>query len=445
MPPTGYRPPSTEDGVGVQKRSSQVGSGTARLLFPLLLAPLSLLAGNAPAGPAESPRGELVFPLDPLHNHSSSVVECPDGSLLVCWYRGSGERRADDVQILGARLERGAHRWSPPFVLADIPGFPDCNPCLYVDDRKRLWLFWVTIIANEWHTALLRCKIADRSSGPGAPRWSSERVIHVKPGPEFARLVDESVGRDLMRLDGFPAQQRELLRAYLESRRKNAADRYFSRMGWMPRARPVAYGQRLLLPLYSDGFDFSLIAYTDDSGQNWSVSEPIIGDGPVQPTLARRKDGTVVAYFRDNGPPPKRLMTAESQDLGKSWSPVRDLTIYNPGSGVEVAVLRSGNWALIHNDTQAGRRRLSIYLSRDEGRIWAHARSLHDDAEGPGAGSYSYPSLIQVRDGALHATYSYSAPAAEQVVMSDGRRARESIRHVRFTERWLLGGSAPQP
>src|SRR5688500_9184021 len=87
-------------------------------------------------------RSELVFPLDALHNHASCVVECRNGDLLVCWYRGSGERSADDVQVLGARKRSGASAWSEPFPMADVPGFPDCNPAMIVDPRRKLWLFW---------------------------------------------------------------------------------------------------------------------------------------------------------------------------------------------------------------------------------------------------------------------------------------------------------------
>ena len=42
-------------------------------------------------------RPELVFPLNSQHNHAPGVAELSDGSLFVSWYRGSGERSADDV------------------------------------------------------------------------------------------------------------------------------------------------------------------------------------------------------------------------------------------------------------------------------------------------------------------------------------------------------------
>ena len=55
-------------------------------------------------------REELIFPLNSQHNHAPGIVECTGGELLVSWYRGSGERSADDVAVLGSRMARGAVR-----------------------------------------------------------------------------------------------------------------------------------------------------------------------------------------------------------------------------------------------------------------------------------------------------------------------------------------------
>ena len=65
------------------------------------------------AGSAESSRydSEFVFPLHDQHNHAPGIVECPNGDLLVSWYRGSGERSADDVAVFGARHKAGSGEW----------------------------------------------------------------------------------------------------------------------------------------------------------------------------------------------------------------------------------------------------------------------------------------------------------------------------------------------
>ena len=78
-------------------------------------------------------RSEYIFPVQDLHVHSSSIVEMPGGDLLACWFEGSGERKANDVLVRGARLTNGTSEWSKPFTLADTPGHPDCNPVLFMD------------------------------------------------------------------------------------------------------------------------------------------------------------------------------------------------------------------------------------------------------------------------------------------------------------------------
>lgn len=395
---------------------------------------LSLLALCAVS--FQSPTFKLVFPPEARHNHGSCIVEVPNGDLLVCWYRGSGERTADDCEIVGARLRKGAKDWSAPFPMADTPGFPDTNSCMTIGKDGVLRLFYGTVQSNQWESTLLKMRESRDFRKPGPPVWSWERVVHFKPGPEFAEITK----RDLFTawgptLQNLPQEERARLQTLGEAIIKRAQDKLSQRLGWMARAHPFWLDdRRLLLPLYSDGFDFSLMAITEDGGVTWKVSAPIIGAGNVQPSVTRRKDGTLVAYFRDNGPPPNRVMVSESRDEGMTWSPVRDTEIVDTGAGVEALRLKSGRWLFINNDTEKDRYRLSIHVSEDEGRTWKLARRLEDDPPGSEQGSYSYPSIIQTRDGAIHATYSYSGRKLP------GSPKGESIKHVRFTEEWLLAG-----
>jgi hypothetical protein len=61
-----------------------------------------------------------IFPPQEKHVHSSSLVECPNGDLLVAWFHGTGERTANDVVIQGARKKKGADTWSAPFLMAGL-------------------------------------------------------------------------------------------------------------------------------------------------------------------------------------------------------------------------------------------------------------------------------------------------------------------------------------
>ncbi|MGH9338654.1 MAG: sialidase family protein [Acidobacteriota bacterium] len=406
------------------------------------VSPLLLLSFLQTAGPQPFLESELIFPLEHWHNHASCIVQAPDRSLLVCWFHGSGERQADDVVVLGSRREQGARQWSEPFVMEDVSGYPDTNPAMFIDPQERLWLLWPTILANEWHTALMNYRVSSDYQKAGTPQWEISRVLHVTPGEKFIATVEAAAER-LAALD-LNESGRLRLNEYLEEIRQKAADKLYRRLGWMTRAHPyVLNGKRLIVPLYSDGFSFSLMAISDDWGKTWFTSTPLVGLGNIQPSLVGKKDGTLVAYMRDNGPPPKRLHISESRDRGETWSPVRDSEFPNPGSGAEVRALANGNWVLIHNDLERGRYSLAVALSDDEGKTWKWKRHLERDENVRSiedAGQYHYPSIIQAGDGTLHATYSYFAKKADVLPDEEGRPRRKAIKHAHFNEDWIRAG-----
>src|SRR5262245_25134386 len=324
--------------------------------------------------------------------------------------------------------------------MADTPGFPDTNPCLLIDPRGRLWLIWQTIVANEWHTALTKFKISSAFTDDGPPRWDESDSLILKPGPEFAEIVSRQCDVDEKGIEQLPEAARERARQYLNNRRQHARDKYFVRMGWMTRVHQfVLDGRRLIVPLYSDGFDFSIMALSDDWGATWSASQPLVSHGGVQPSLVRQRDGTLVALMRDNGPPPKRVLKSESRDRGENWSPVVDTDIPNSGAGLEVIGLADGRWVLSNNDTEQGRHQLSVSLSDDEGDSWKWRRNLEFDAPGPDATTAAYPSIIQSRDGTLHASYTFILKRENAKAAGDGKKG-ECIKHARFNEAWIRTG-----
>lgn len=386
---------------------------------------------------------ELIFPLESWHNHGSCLVETPRGDLLVCWFNGSGERTADDVKIEGARKRKGQKGWSPRFTMADTPDYPDTNCAMLIDPKGRLWLFWPTILANLWESALLKYRIATNYHQDGPPQWIVNEVLHVTPGPDFESAVSNYVRQAEAELTHADLSAEELERRLrrLTSLSTRATDKLQRRLGWMTRAHPFVFeGRRLILPLYSDGFSFSLMAITDDWGQTWRTSNPLIGAGNIQPSIVQRRDGSLYTVMRDNGPPPKRLQQSESRDGGETWSPVTDSDILNPGTGSEIISLRNGNWLLIGNDTERGRHSLVVQLSDDEGRTWKWKRHLETEIGDPDKPhAYSYPSILQGQDGTLHATYSYHLGRARERDAL-GKPARKSIKYVHFNEAWIKQG-----
>lgn len=415
----------------------------ATLVLALALG-IALVPG-AGAASVEKPfyAAELIFKPETWHNHGSCIVETPRGDLLVCWFHGSGERQADDVRIEGARWRRGARGWSERFLMADTPSYPDTNCAMFIDPAGRLWLLWPTILANRWETALMKYRISSDYHKSGPPRWDSQEILHVTPDDRFERDVRAwtARARQSMPTQGFAEEMGTRLENHLQDLEKQAADKLSRRLGWMTRAHPfVLEGRRLIVPLYSDGFSFSLMAISDDWGATWKTSAPLVGAGNIQPSIVQRADGSLYTLMRDNGPPPKRLLQSESRDRGETWSAVTDSDIPNPGAGAEIIRLRNGHWALVNNDTERGRHSLIVQISDDEGRTWRWRRHLESDPPGPEAGSYHYPSIMQSSDGFIHVSYSHHQARKSLPRDVDGDPAGKSIKHARFNQAWVQEG-----
>ena len=91
---------------------------------------------------------------------------------------------------------------------------------------------------------------------------------------------------------------------------------------------------------------------------------------------------------------------------------------------MELKALSDGSWILIFNDTEEGRHRLAVAISRDEGKTWPWKRHL-DQRDDRRDGSFGYPSIIQAQDGTIHATYSYKTEEGA------------TIKHAAFAPEWV--------
>jgi predicted neuraminidase len=379
------------------------------IIFFLLLYGIDISAQNLNSAKAVV-KEEFIFPFQNEHVHGSSLVMLPNGDMLAVWFQGSGERTADDVRIMGARLKNGIKTWSAPFLMADTKGLPDCNPVLFLNRKGKLFLFWIAVQADKWENSILRFRTSINYSGEGAPVWDWQDDILFKPDDSFAREV-ESKFRELPQNEAGWSGYAPLYDNMIREASKDLVKRS---TGWMTRIHPLTLESgRILLPLYSDGFNFSLIAISDDDGATWRPSLPIVGRGPIQPALALKKDGTIVAYMRDSGDAPGRVHISTSSDKGESWTASRKTDIPNEAS-VEICVLKNGNWVFAGNDINDGRYRFSLYISDNEGLTWKWKFLVENDSTRKG--SFSYPCLIQAGDRLLHLTYSYSLGEGKKTI-----------------------------
>ncbi|MCF6222119.1 MAG: exo-alpha-sialidase [Flavobacteriaceae bacterium] len=372
---------------------------------------------------AQKRQSAFIFPLQNKHVHSSSIIELPNGDLMACWFEGSGERNANDVMIKGARLKKGDVIWSEPFLMADTPGQPDCNPVLFVDKNKKLKLFWIVVQANRWETSILKYRESSNYLKEGAPKWDWQDVILLKPGEEFP----ETIKSEFSAMESRGLAWAEYALEYETMIYDAAKEKKKRETGWMTRIHPIVLPNgRILLPLYSDGYNLSLVAISDDQGKSWKPSKPIVGYGNIQPSIVQKKDGSLVAYMRDNGDSPGRILISASKDNGESWTAAKESDIPNPGTSIDLIKLKNGNWVMAYNDIEDGRYSIVVSLSDDEGKTWKWTKQLERDDNKKG--SFSYPSIIQTKDGKIHVTYSYKTSKVEK-----------SIKYNSFNEKWLKG------
>jgi alpha-L-rhamnosidase len=126
----------------------------------------------------------------------------------------------------------------------------------------------------------------------------------------------------------------------------------------------------------------------------------------IQPSILKLKDGRLQVLMRTrNG----KIGTSFSSDNGDTWSNVTLLDVPNNQSGTDAVTMQDGRHVLIYNNfaslpgTKKGvRTPLSIAIS-DDGTHWRHALTLEDSP----ISQYSYPSIIQGKDGKLHAVYTW--------------------------------------
>ena len=342
-----------------------------------------------------------VFPMQHLHVHGSSIVELPGGNLLSCWFQGSGERQSNDVRIMGSLFRKGSGTWSAPFEMADTPGLPDCNPVLFLNREGKLFLVWIAVLANRWEHSLLRVKTSTQFTEQGLPVWSWQDNILLNPDESFAISVEKGFAQLEQSHAGWsefaPAYDKMIMQAAREPQKRS--------IGWMTRIKPIqSKNGSIVLPLYSDGFNFSIMAISRDNGQSWTASSPVVSRGGIQPALLQRKNGDLMAVMRDNGDEPGSIKMSISKDDGKEWTPAVKTKIPNPGSSVETLELKDGRVILICNDLEKGRYKLSLYLSHDEGATWQFGGIIDQDPLRKDG--FSYPAAIQSENGTIHLTYS---------------------------------------
>ena len=300
--------------------------------------------------------------------HSASIVETKKGDLVATYFGGTKERNPD-VCIWVSRKPKGSKDWTAPVKVADGVGVINGNQLSNEPGQREAC--WNPVLFETPKGGLqLYFKI-----GPNVAGWKGWRVTSKDGGKTWSR--------------------REKLPDDIYGPIKN---------------KPVLVGNRLIAPTSDERNGWKIyFELSDDMGKTWRRSAFVEADAGVkaiQPTIIQLPDGRLQALCRTRS---RHIGVTYSSDNGETWSKLQLIDTPNNNSGIDAVTLQDGTYAMICNDwpieptkEKGARTPLSILRSTD-GIHWNHWITLEDSP----ILQYSYPSIIQSRDGHIHVVYTW--------------------------------------
>jgi alpha-L-rhamnosidase len=109
---------------------------------------------------------------------------------------------------------------------------------------------------------------------------------------------------------------------------------------------------------------------------------------------------------------------------GVNWTEMQPTMLPNPDSGIDAVTLKDGRALLVYNHASRRWKRypLNVAISSD-GKRWRALRVLEDRP-----GEYSYPAMIQGRDGLVHIAYTWNRKRIKYAVLDPADFAFSDIR-----------------
>ncbi len=315
---------------------------------------------------------EFIYETAPFPQCHASTLAESKGTLVAAWFGGTREKHPD-VGIWVARLEKG--KWTTPVEVANgiessTKRYPTWNPVLHQSKSGALLLFYkVGPSPDTWWGMMMNSK-------DGGKTWSQPtRLPDGIAGPIKNKPVELSNGD-------------------------------------------------LLCPSSSEDHGWRVhFERTSDLGKTWQRTEAINDGkefGVIQPTVFFHPGGKLQSLFRSRQ---GKIVESWSDDNGKTWGKLTATALPNPNSGIDGVTLKDGRHVLVYNhvisqpNKWGNRAKLNVAVSAD-GKIWKAAVQLESGADND---EYSYPAVIQTRDGMVHITYTWKRKKVKHVVLDPGK------------------------
>ena len=328
-----------------------------------------ILVGNPFKGAQAIVYSEFIFRKQDVpfpSCHASTIAETSEG-LIAAWFGGTAESNPD-VGIWSSRFING--KWTLPVEVANG-----------VQSGKKRFPTWNPVLYNSGSQLLLFYKV-----GPNCSDWWGEFKSSEDNGRTWSKSTRLPKGI------------------------------------WGPiKNKPVLLRNgELLCPSSTeyDGWQVHMET-TSDLGLSWNRTASL-NDGRaisvIQPTILVHPNGKIQILCRSKS---RKIFTSWSADNGKTWSKFEPTPLPNPNSGIDAVTLKNGINLLVYNHydlkhNPRSRNILNIAVSSD-GINWNGAVLLEDDPDFDT--EYSYPAVIQTKDGLVHITYTWNRKLIKHVVI----------------------------
>lgn len=367
---------------------------------------------------------QAVFP----ECHGATICEMPNGDLVASFFGGTKEANPDCC-IWVCRKPKGSNTWSAPRLAAD-------GLFLLNDPAARLA-----------GIDSLSTPVTDTKGNLIARRKACWNPVLFQV-PDGDLILFYKIGRKVSDWTGWLVRSTDGGKTW--SRREPLPEGFLGPI----KNKPEYVDGRIIAPSSTEGNGGWRIHFelSDDGGRTWRKTDPLVaalsvptqhrkpgGDSrddaeggetitakgalpiyAIQPGLLKHKDGRLQVLCRTRN---AQVATAWSSDNGETWSEVTLLDVANNNSGTDAVTLQDGRHLLIYNDfstlpgTPKGPRTpLCIAISSD-GMTWERVLTLEDSP----ISQYSYPSIIQGKDGKIHAIYTWRRQRIKYALIDPAR------------------------
>ncbi|TFG50879.1 MAG: hypothetical protein E4H40_00345 [Candidatus Brocadiia bacterium] len=329
---------------------------------------------------------DAIGPLFAGHNHSPSIVACPNGDLFATWFSGVTER-GRDMTVAGTRFRYDQEQWDPASLFWDGPDRNDVAPGMWCDENGKIY----------WATGL--------SAGANYGQSASVQMTSTDSGETWSRA----------RLMGFGHMS-----------------------GFVPNSVSFKLNDGTLV-----GNGFIRMLLSRDNGLTWADPGGHVRGGHI--CAVQLKDGKFFILTREEEVD-GMMAISSSDDLGKSYT--YKASIFPPiGGGQSPAMLRlkegpiffasfagRANGITITDASGAKRavRGMFAAVSEDEGKTWSNIRLVSDDGPGRSGTTTNGGCFAMSQSNAEYQGYMAACQSADGVI-----HLISSYSHYSFNLKWL--------